>query len=34
MTIEFATLGGIDNIVRSWNNFNAFVPQSIGGSRV
>ena len=34
MTIEFATLGGIDNIVRSWNNFNAFVPQSIGNKGV
>ncbi len=30
----FATLGGIDNIVRSWNNFNAFVPQSIGNKGV
>lgn len=34
MTIEFATLGGIDNIVKSWNNFNAFVPQSIGNKGV
>ena len=34
MTIEFATRGGIDNIVRSWNNFNAFVTQSIGNKGV
>ena len=34
MTIEFATLGGIDNIVKSWNNFNAVIPQTIGNKGV
>lgn len=34
MTIEFATLNGIENIVKGWNNFNAFVPQSIGNKGV
>lgn len=34
MTIEFATLDGIENIVRGWNNFNGYLPQSIGNKGV
>ncbi len=34
MTVEYATLNGTDNVVRSWGNANGFLPQSIGSKGV